>query len=84
MPCARIWRVDEVIDHRQIRARDALQEVETPWGRLRFATTGFRMAHGGARLERPAPALGAHTEEVLAAAGYSAEQIAAFREAKVI
>ena len=42
------------------------------------------MAHGGARLERPAPALGAHSEEVLAAAGYSAETIAAFREAKVI
>jgi crotonobetainyl-CoA:carnitine CoA-transferase CaiB-like acyl-CoA transferase len=42
------------------------------------------MAHGGARLERSAPALGAHTEEVLAAVGYSAEQIAAFREAKVI
>ena len=84
VPCARIWRVDEVIDHRQVLARDALQEVETPWGRLRFATTGFRMAHGGARLERPAPALGAHSEEVLAAAGYSAETSAAFREAKVI
>lgn len=84
VPCARIWRVDEVIDHRQVLARDALQEVETPWGRLRFATTGFRMAHGGAQLERPAPALGAHSEEVLAAAGYSTERIAAFREAKVI
>ncbi len=83
-PCARIWRVDEVIDHRQIRARDALQEVETPWGRLRFATTGFRMAHGGARLDRPAPALGADTEAILAAAGYDAARIAAFREAGVI
>ncbi|MBL6454160.1 CoA transferase [Belnapia sp. T6] len=83
-PCARIWRVDEVIEHRQIRARDALQEVETPWGRLRFATTGFRMAHGGARLDRPAPALGADTEAVLAAAGYDAARIAAFREAGVI
>ncbi len=83
-PCARIWRVDEVIDHRQIRARDALQEVETPWGPLRFATTGFRLAHGTARLDRPAPALGADTEAVLAAAGYDAARIAAFREAGVI
>ncbi len=83
-PCARIWRVDEVIDHRQIRARDALQEVETPWGRLRFATTGFRLAHGAARLDRPAPALGADTEAVLAAAGYDPARIAAFREAGVI
>ncbi len=83
-PCARIWRVDEVIDHRQIRARDALQEVETPWGRLRFATTGFRLAHGSVRLDRPAPALGADTEAVLAAAGYDPARIAAFREAGVI
>ncbi|WP_043339836.1 CaiB/BaiF CoA transferase family protein [Belnapia moabensis] len=83
-PCARIWRVDEVIDHRQIRARDALQEVETPWGRLRFATTGFRLAHGAARLDRPAPALGADTEAVLAAAGYDRARIAAFREGGVI
>jgi crotonobetainyl-CoA:carnitine CoA-transferase CaiB-like acyl-CoA transferase len=83
-PCARIWRVDEVIDHRQIRARDALQEVETPWGRLRFATTGFRLAHGAARLDRPAPALGADAEAVLAAAGYDPARIAAFREAGVI
>ena len=83
-PCARIWRVDEVIDHRQIRARDALQEVETPWGRLRFATTGFRLEHGAARLDRPAPALGADTEAVLAAAGYDRARIAAFREAGVI
>ncbi len=83
-PCARIWRVDEVIDHRQIRARDTLQEVETPWGRLRFATTGFRLAHGAARLDRPAPALGADTEAVLAAAGYDPARIAAFREAGVI
>ncbi|WP_043363502.1 CaiB/BaiF CoA-transferase family protein [Belnapia sp. F-4-1] len=83
-PCARIWRVDEVIEHRQIRSRDALQEVETPWGRLRFATTGFRLAHGAARLDRPAPALGADTEAVLAAAGYDAARIAAFREAGVI
>jgi crotonobetainyl-CoA:carnitine CoA-transferase CaiB-like acyl-CoA transferase len=84
VPCARIWRVDEVIDHRQVTARDALQEVDTPWGRMRFATTGFRMAHGGARLDRPAPAVGAHSEEVLASAGYGPAEIAALREAGVI
>jgi crotonobetainyl-CoA:carnitine CoA-transferase CaiB-like acyl-CoA transferase len=84
VPCARIWRVDEVIDHRQIRSRDALQEVDTPWGRMRFATTGFRMAHGGARLDRPAPGVGAHSEEVLAEAGYGPAEIAALHEAGVI
>lgn len=84
VPCARIWRVDEIIEHRQILARDAIQEVETPWGKRRFATTGFRMAHGGARIDRPAPQLGAHTDEVLREAGYSEAEIAAYREALVI
>jgi crotonobetainyl-CoA:carnitine CoA-transferase CaiB-like acyl-CoA transferase len=84
VPCARIWRVDEVIDHRQVKARDALQEVDTPWGRMRFATTGFRMAHGGARLEHPAPAVGAHSEAVLAAAGYAPAEIARLRADGVI
>jgi crotonobetainyl-CoA:carnitine CoA-transferase CaiB-like acyl-CoA transferase len=84
VPCARIWRVDEIIDHRQIQARDAIQVVETPWGPVRFATTGFRMAHGGARLDRPAPRIGEHTDQILAEAGYDAARIAAFREAGVI
>ncbi|GGC50978.1 CoA transferase [Siccirubricoccus deserti] len=83
-PCARIWRVDEVIEHRQVKARGKLQEVETPWGRLRFATNGFTLAHGDARIDRPAPALSAHTDEVLAAAGFGAAEIAALRENGVI
>lgn len=40
-PCASIWKVEEVIDHPQIAARGALQEIDTPYGRLRFAGSGF-------------------------------------------
>ncbi|MCO6416824.1 CoA transferase [Siccirubricoccus sp. KC 17139] len=83
-PCARIYRVDEVIEHRQVKARGKLQEVETAWGRLRFATNGFILAHGDARIDRPAPALGAHTDEVLAQAGFGAAEIAALRANNVI
>ena len=28
--CASIWKVEEVIDHPQIAAREALQEIDTP------------------------------------------------------
>jgi len=41
---------------------------------LRFAGSGFQLAHGGGRLERMAPALSAHTEEVLASLGYDKER----------
>jgi crotonobetainyl-CoA:carnitine CoA-transferase CaiB-like acyl-CoA transferase len=48
--------------------------------------TGFpvKLEATPARLRRPAPALGEHTEEVLAEAGYGPEWIAALREAGVI
>ena len=83
-PCASIWTIEEVIDHPQIAARSAIQEIDTPYGRLRFAGSGFRLAHGGGRLESMAPALGAHTEEVLSAIGYDGAAIADLRAREVI
>jgi crotonobetainyl-CoA:carnitine CoA-transferase CaiB-like acyl-CoA transferase len=46
--------------------------------------SGFKLAHGGGRLDHAPPALGAHTDAVLAEAGYSAEQVAALRAASVV
>ena len=73
-----------MIDHPQIAAREALQEVDTPYGRLRFAGSGFRLAHGGGRLDRMAPALSAHTDEVLASIGYDAGAVADLRAREII
>jgi len=73
-----------VIDHPQISARGAIQEIDTPYGRLRFAGSGFQLAHGGGRLDRMAPALSAHTDEVLASLGYDAKAIAELRAREVV
>lgn len=83
-PAASIWKIEEVIDHPQIAARKALQEIDTPYGRKRYAGAGFQLAHGNAKLERMAPVLSANTNEVLAEAGYSENEIAALREAAVV
>jgi crotonobetainyl-CoA:carnitine CoA-transferase CaiB-like acyl-CoA transferase len=83
-PCASIWNVEEVIDHPQIVARQALQEIDTPYGRLRFAGSGFQLAHGGGKLDRMAPELGAHTDEVLSSLGYDADAIAHLRAREVV
>jgi crotonobetainyl-CoA:carnitine CoA-transferase CaiB-like acyl-CoA transferase len=83
-PCASIWKIEEVIDHPQIAARGALQEIDTPYGRLRFAGSGFRLAHGGGRLDSIGPDLGAHTDEVLDALGYGAEAIADLRTREIV
>jgi crotonobetainyl-CoA:carnitine CoA-transferase CaiB-like acyl-CoA transferase len=73
-----------VIDHPQIVARGALQEIDTPYGRLRFAGSGFKLAHGGGRLDSMAPELGAHTDEVLASLGYDADAIAGLRAREIV
>jgi crotonobetainyl-CoA:carnitine CoA-transferase CaiB-like acyl-CoA transferase len=83
-PCASIWKVEEVIDHPQIAARGAIQELDTPYGRLRFAGSGFRLAHGGGRLDHMAPAPSAHTDEVLASLGYDAKAIAELKAREVV
>ena len=83
-PCASIWKIEEVIDHPQIAARGAVQKLDTPYGRLRFAGSGFRLAHGGGKLDRMAPEPGANTDEVLASIGYDARAIADLRAAEVV
>lgn len=83
-PCASIWKIEEVIDHPQIKARGAIQELDTPYGRLRFAGSGFKLAHGGGRLDRMAPELGADTDSVLGELGFDAAEIAALRAKEIV
>jgi crotonobetainyl-CoA:carnitine CoA-transferase CaiB-like acyl-CoA transferase len=83
-PCANIWRIEEIIDHPQIEFRKAMQTVETPYGPLRFAGSGFKLAHGAGKLDRMAPALSEHTDAVLAEAGYSKDEVAALHKAAVV
>ena len=58
--------------------------VDTPYGRLRFAGSGFQLAHGGGKLDAMAPALSAHTDEVLASLGYDAAAIADLRAREIV
>ena len=83
-PCASIWKIEEIIDHPQIKARGAIQELDTPYGRLRFAGSGFRLAHGGGKLDRMAPELGADTDAVLGELGLDATEIANLRAREIV
>ena len=52
--------------------------------RLRLAGSGFRLAHDGGGIDRPPPMLGEHTDEVLAEAGYDADEIERLRRDAVV
>ena len=64
-----VWEGDEIEADPQLRARDLFFELadpRVPGGHVRSLRTPLRF---GPQPERPAPALGAHTREELAAAG---------------
>ena len=83
-PCASIWKIEEVIDHPQIAARNVLQTVDSPYGKLRLMGSGFQMAHGGGRLDTVGPALGAHSDAIPAEIGYDPQAIADLRQRGVV
>jgi crotonobetainyl-CoA:carnitine CoA-transferase CaiB-like acyl-CoA transferase len=83
-PCASIWKVEEIIDHPQVVAREVMQTLDSPYGPLRLMGSGFQMAHGGGKLDTLAPQPGADTDAVLTEIGYDAAAIAALRADGII
>ncbi|MCM3882097.1 CaiB/BaiF CoA-transferase family protein [Frankia sp. R82] len=80
---SRLNSVQEVIDHPHLAARDRWREVATPAGPWRAPlpppiTPDWALPMG------PVPALGEHTEAVLAEVGLTADDIAQLRADRVI
>ena len=67
--------------HPQYWANDYLVEIETPHlGAMRVPGAPIHMSATPPRVDSAGPVLGQHTEEILLAAGYSWEEIAALNE----
>ena len=84
VPCACIWKIDEIVEHPQLAHRDVLQTVDSRYGPLRLVGAGFRLAHGSPSIDRPPPTLGEHTAEILEDAGYGSDEIERLRHEGVI
>ena len=68
-------------EHPQYWANEYLVEIETPHlGRLRVPGAPVRMSATAPRVDSAGPILGADTEDILLAAGYDWDEIAAFKE----
>ena len=85
VPCAPVLTRFQVIAAPQVAALGAVVETDHPKaGRLRQMRNAARFEGTPADLRRPAPALGEHTDEILAEAGYSPAEIAGLRADGVI
>ena len=84
VPCGRVADLRAVFSDPQVRAQEMVLEVEHP-GHGPVRMTGFpvKLSATPCRVRRPAPELGAHTEEVLRELGLGGE-IARLREQRVI
>ncbi len=86
LPCGPINTVPEVFAHPQARARDLVLEADHPTaGTVWFPGFPYKLSHTPAAVRHPPPLLGQHTDQVLQELlGYSTDQVAAFRERKII
>ena len=87
MAAARVKDIGQALSSPQMKHRNLLLTVPGPKGLDRPVTVmnaPFMCNEDGPGTDRPAPNVGEHNDEVLAEAGYSAEEIAAFRRSGAI
>jgi alpha-methylacyl-CoA racemase len=76
-----ILELDEALESELVREREMVITYEQPgFGEIKQLGFPIKLSRTPASVERPAPALGEHTAEILADAGYSAEEIRALEE----
>jgi crotonobetainyl-CoA:carnitine CoA-transferase CaiB-like acyl-CoA transferase len=74
--------LDEALSSELVREREMVTELEQPGiGPVRQLGVPVKMSRTPGRADRPAPAFGEHTDEVLREAGYGEDEIAAMKEA---
>jgi len=85
VPCGPVVALEELHLHPQVLANGTLAETEHPtMGRLREPRPPVRFEATPAEIRSPAPALGQHTDEVLAECGVAQLEIEDLREKGVV
>ncbi len=88
VPAGRVVTVPQALAFDQVRARDFLQTFTDVHGApdrpITVAKAGFKLTDGDPEAAMPPPALGTHTEEVLAGLGYTDADVSMLRKAGAI
>ena len=87
VPATRVRELREALADPHLQTRGVLHRHETVPGveaPVTVPLAAFKFAHDGPSIERPPARVGEHTDEVLAAVGYTAEQLVALRRSGAI
>ncbi len=80
---ASVNEVQGLIDHPVLAGRDRWRDVDTPGGPVRALLPPTQIAGVTPRMD-PVPAVGEHTDAILASLGYDEERIAELRQAGAV
>jgi CoA:oxalate CoA-transferase len=86
IPCGPINTVDKVIDLPQIVAREMIAEIDHgSLGKIKMPALPIKLSATPGMVDKPAPRLGEHTEEVLVGLlGMKRDEVVALRQRKVV
>ena len=85
VPSSKIYSVRDMMSDPQFLARDMFEQHQFPDGTpVKLPAISPKLSATPGHTKWMGPALGQHNDEVLAALGYSAQEIATFRQDKVL
>jgi crotonobetainyl-CoA:carnitine CoA-transferase CaiB-like acyl-CoA transferase len=85
VPCAAVRPIEDMFDHPQVIAEELVTTLDHPVvGRYRAMTKPIKFADTPGPPPSPSPVFGQHSDQILAAYGYSLQEIAALRERGII
>jgi crotonobetainyl-CoA:carnitine CoA-transferase CaiB-like acyl-CoA transferase len=86
VPAAQVREMRDALKDPQLQTRRVLHQHDKVAGAeaVNVPLAAFKFAHDGPAIDSVPPRVGEHTDEVLAIAGYGAEQIKSMRKAGVV
>jgi len=84
VPCGPIYNLAQAFEDPQVQHQEMELELEQPSGKMKVLGFPVKMSETPAKIRRPAPQLGEHSEEILRNLGYSQDEIKELRGKKVI